>query len=255
MKRILWLAYHTTTEILRQRILYTAVFFAVVLIGVGAALGTAAPGQKGVVVVDVGLGAINLFGVLITIVMGVNLLYQELERKTVYNILAKPISRAEFVLGKYFGLLGAVVIVVAVMSVIFALAVVSSGGGLSALVWQAIAMTILEFALLGAVAMVFSAFSTPYMSGLFTLGIWVLGSMAEDAANWVFLAKSEIAQGILKIAFWVIPSFTKFNLRDRVPYALVPPDGYFPVTISYGVIYAAALLLIAIVIFYRRDFK
>ncbi len=255
MRKILWLGYHTTIEILRQRVLYTAIFFGLLLIAVGSVLDTAAPGQRGMIVLDVGLGAINLFGVLIAIVMGVNLLFQELDRKTVYTLLAKPISRAQFVLGKYVGLFGAILVVLAAMLVFFSLAILWADGTFSSLGWMALWTIMLELALVSAIAMVFSAFSTPYLSGLFTLGIWAVGCLSNEIRNYQIIKKIVAYENFVEALFYFIPNFSSLSLKDRVPYNLAPPPEFLWQATLYAVFYSAALLMLAVFIFQRRDFK
>lgn len=255
MNRILWLTYNTMVQIVRQRILYTVIFFAISMIAVGSVLDTAAPGQKGIMVLDVGLGAINLFGVMISIVMGVNLLYQELDRKTVYNVLSKPVSRAEFVLGKYFGQLIAIAIVLLGMSAFLVLATWAAGGAVPPIAGQALWAIYLELMMVSAIAMLFSSFSTPYLSGLFTLGIWIVGSLASEIRNYQRFWDLKAYQDIVAKIFFVLPDFSKLNLKDRVPYNLAPPDGYVWQITLYALLYTAGLIIVSVMIFKRRDFK
>lgn len=255
MRKTFWLAYNTTLGILRQRLLYTVLFFALVLIAAGGVLDSAAPGQSGVMVTDIGLGAVNLFGVMIAIVMGVNLLYQELDRKTVYNLLAKPIGRGQFVLAKYLGQLGALAWVMLAMVLCLWVAVAMHQGSTTTLFWEALWAVFLELAMVSAVAMIFSSFSTPYMSGLFTLGIWVVGSLSEEIQSFKTLKKLEIYSDAMEAVFYILPDFAKLNLKDRVPYNLAPPPGYVWQITLYTVLYCAALILLSAAIFRRRDFK
>ncbi|MEW6776513.1 MAG: ABC transporter permease [Bdellovibrionota bacterium] len=255
MRKIFWLGYHTAIEILRQRILYTAILFGLLLIAVGSALDTAAPGQSGMVVLDVGLGAINLFGVLIAIVMGVNLLFQELDRKTVYTLLAKPISRTQFVFGKYLGLFGAILAVLGAMLFFFYLAILWAEAIFPSLAWMALWTIVLELALVSAIAMVFSAFSTPYLSGLFTLGIWAVGCLSNEIRNYQAIKKIQAYEGFIEVLFYFIPNFSSLNLKDRVPYNLPPPPEFLWQATLYAALYSAALLMLAVFVFQRRDFK
>lgn len=255
MNRIFWLSYTTLMQIVRQRILYTVIFFAISLIGIGGMLDSAAPGQRGTMVLDIGLGAINIFGVMISIVMGVNLLYQELDRKTVYNVLSKAVGRGEFVLGKYFGQLIAIMIVLLGMLVCLQVAAFMSGGGVSGLALQALWTIYLELMMVSAVAMLFSSFSTPYLSGLFTMGIWIVGSMASEIRNYAIFRDLTAYDALVSGAFYVLPDFSKLNIADRVPYNLAPPEGYVAGITAYAFLYTTGLIVASILVFRRRDFK
>ncbi len=261
MTKVFWLAFHTCSEILRQRILYTVLFFVFVLIGTGSVLDTVAPGQQGTVVLDVGLGTINLFGVLLAIVMGVSLLHQELDRKTVYNILAKPLGRGQFVTGKYLGLVAAIAIVLAGMLVALIVAGFRVHSGLTALGWMAFWNIFLEISIVSAIALLFSSFSTPYLSGLFTLGIWAVCSMAGEIRNFQYIASLRGYRALVEKVFYLLPDLSSLNLKDRVPYEFVPgldmmpPPGYMLHSTLYAVAWCAGLVLLAVVVFRQRDFK
>lgn len=255
MKTVFWLAYNTLMQIVRQRILYTVIFFALSLIAVGGMLDSAAPGQRGLMVIDIGMGAINIFGVMISIVIGVNLLYQELDRKTVYNMLSKPVGRGEFVLGKYFGQVAAIALVMFGMLLCLEVAASMSGGEVSGLAMQALWTIYLELVMVSAIAMLFSSFSTPYLSGLFTLGLWVVGSLAAEFRNYAVYRDLQAYETLATLVFKIIPDFSKLNLADRVPYDLPPPDGYVLEVSAYAILYTAGLIAASILVFRRRDFK
>lgn len=255
MNRIFWLTYNTMVQIVRQRILYTVLFFAISLIAVGGVLDSAAPGQKGIMVLDIGLGAINLFGVMISIVMGVNLLYQELDKKTVYNVLSKPVSRTEFVIGKYLGQVAAIAVVLSGMAMCLVLATWAAEGTVPGIAAQALWAIYLELMMVSAIAMLFSSFSTPYLSGLFTLGFWIVGSLASEIRNYQRYWDLKAYERAVTKIFYILPDFSKLNLKDRVPYNLAPPEGYVWQITLYALLYTAGLILVSSIIFRRRDFK
>src|SRR5690606_26033933 len=180
LDRILAIAGNTMREAVRSRVLYTLLFFAVALIGTGVLLSTLSYVERDRILQDVGLAAIRLFGVAIAIFVGIGLVHREVERRTVYTILSKPIARSEFLLGKYLGLLATLWLQLAVMGACFAgvswLAEAPVTGAHAA----ALAAIGLELAVVVALALLFSAISAPMLASLFTAGLWLIGNLTRD---------------------------------------------------------------------------
>src|SRR5205814_4360651 len=170
-QRVAAIARNAFREAVRDRVLYNLVVFALLLIGGAIFLGELSAGQEAKIIVDLGLSAILLFGVFISIFIGVGLVYKEIERRTLYAILSKPISRAEFLLGKFLGLCLTLFVNVVVMSIGLSLALISVKRGwnpLVARIWPAIFLIYVELMILTGVAMLFSAFSSRALSALLT---------------------------------------------------------------------------------------
>src|SRR6266481_1765873 len=169
MKRVTTIAGNTFREAVRDRVLYNLVLFVLLLIGGAIFLGELSAGQESKIIVDLGLSAMLLFGVFIAIFVGVGLVYKEIERRTLYAILSKPIGRGQFLLGKYLGLCLTLFVNVIVMGVGLSLALVYVRRGwdpLAVRIWPAIFLIYIELVILTAVAMLFSAFSSPALSAL-----------------------------------------------------------------------------------------
>src|SRR6266571_2329676 len=181
--RVLTVARNAFREAVRDRVLYNLVLFVLLLTGAAIFIGELSGGQEQKIIVDLGLSAILLFGVFIAIFVGVGLVYKELERRTLYAILAKPIGRGEFLLGKYLGLCLTLLVNVAVMGVGLSLALVYVKRGWDPLVkhiWPAILLIYVELMILTAVAMLFSSFSSPALSALLTFFVFVIGHFNSD---------------------------------------------------------------------------
>ncbi|MDI9611648.1 MAG: ABC transporter permease [Acidobacteriota bacterium] len=262
MNRILAIAQNTFRETVRDKILYNLILFALVMIASSLALGQLTLGNEDKVILDLGLGAISIFGLLIAIFIGIGLVYKELEKRTVYALLAKPVRRHELILGKYLGLLLTLAVNVAVMTVGLALALAYTGrapAGAYLRLLPAVGLIFLALALATALALLFSTFSTPALSALFTFFIWVIGHFNADLAR---VGKgSAVGEALGRTLYYVIPNFSNFNLIDgravlqTAGYAR-PIEGWAVAGAgAYAVIYIALLLAIAIVIFSRRDFK
>src|SRR5882724_5165241 len=162
--RVAAIARNAFREAVRDRILYNLVLFVLLLTAAAVFLGELSGGQELKIIVDLGLSAMLLFGAFISIFVGVGLVYKEIERRTLYAILSKPIGRGEFLLGKYLGLCLTLLINVAIMGVGVSLALIYVRRGFDPLVariWPAIFLIYVELAILTGVAMLFSAFSSP----------------------------------------------------------------------------------------------
>ena len=180
MKSLWVVAHNTFRETVRDKILYNLVFFALLLIGLSVLLGTLTIGEQAKIVNDVGLAAINLVGVIIAIFVGIGLVSKEIERRTIYTILARPITRTQFILGKYGGLGCVMVVNLAIMVIMFFLTIVLTGNPVHGSLFQAIQLILVETLLVTAMAMFFSTFSSPTLSAIMTIGFYLIGHLTTD---------------------------------------------------------------------------
>jgi ABC-type transport system involved in multi-copper enzyme maturation permease subunit len=261
---ILTIARNTFRENIRDKILYNLILFALIMILSSVALGQLTLGNEKKVIVDLGLSAISIFGTLIAIFIGISLVYKELERRTVYSLLAKPVHRHQLILGKYLGLLFTLLVNVAIMTAGLILTLMYHGGGqLQACVRLVpiVYLIFLSLALTTALALVFSTFSTPALSALFTLFLWVGGHFNGDLLEFSRLTRSEPAQWAFRGLYYVLPNFSNFtsmdsrNVIESAAYGqAIDPMAVLWVTV-YGLIYCGILLSLSVVVFSRRDFK
>ena len=180
LSRILVLAQNTFREAVRDRLLYNLLLFATLMIASSIVLAKLHIGYDERIYRDVGLGAISFFGVLIAVFVGINLVYREISLKTVYSMLAKPVRRWEFLVGKYLGLMVLLVVEIGVMSALFFGVLWYKGSDILPGMFWAIEMILLELALITAVAIFFSSFTTPYLAGMFTVALWIIGHLLAD---------------------------------------------------------------------------
>jgi ABC-type transport system involved in multi-copper enzyme maturation permease subunit len=253
--RILAIAGNTVREAVRSRLLYALLLFAVLLICAGVLLSTLSYVESERILQDVGLGAMRLFGVAIALFVGVGLIHKEVERRTVYTILSKPLSRAEFLLGKFVGLALTVWMQLAIMALAFA--AVSSASGAPLARGHAAACLLLgaELGLLVAIATLFSAFTTPMLSSLFAGGLWLVGNLTRDLRE---IGVGSQRPGVELATAWahrVLPDLASFNLSIEAAHGLpiTASDVWLP--LAYGAAYAAVVLVLAVAIFERRDLR
>lgn len=255
-------------ESIRDRVLYALGAFAVLLIGVSYLIGELTAGQDIKIVKDLGLSAISLFGVLMAVFIGVGLVWKEVEQRSVYSLLSKPVRRPELVLGKYCGLAITLGVNVAMMTAAFYAVLVYVGGSFPPDVrsaWpapaadpallKAILLIFVELCLVTAIALLFSTYSGPFLSIVFTLGLWAIGTFNADLRDFSTVTDSAVAQGLTRGLYYALPSFSAFDVKLQVVHGLMVPWVYIATTAAYGCTYISLLLLLAMAIFARRDFK
>ena len=264
IRRILAIAGNTYRENIRDRVLYNLILFALIMILSSLALGKLTLGNEDKVITDLGLSSISIFGMLIAIFIGISLVYKELEKRTVYALLAKPVHRSEWILGKYLGLLFTLFVNTAVMTVGVALAMLYTGRigpGAYLRLLPAVFLIFLSLALITALALLFSTFSTPALSALFTFFLWIIGHFSKDLLSFGELTQSSSVKWLCRILYYVIPNLSNFKILDSR--SIIQTAGYFqpidPVSIMLATIYCAVyctvLVSLAVLIFMRRDFK
>jgi ABC-type transport system involved in multi-copper enzyme maturation permease subunit len=264
MQRILAIARNTYRETVRDKILYNLILFALIMILSSIMLGKLTLGNEDKVILDLGLSAISIFGMLIAIFIGIGLVYKELEKRTAYALLAKPVHRYELILGKYLGLLFTLAVNLLIMTVGLELAVlytgrIGLGGHLRIL--PAVFLIFLSLALTTALALLFSTFSTPALSALLTFFLWIIGHFGRDLLNFSVMTKSGPVQWLCSVLYYVLPNLANFGILDSR--SIIQSAGYYrpidPVAIAgstlYCAIYCTAILSLSIFIFMRRDFK
>src|SRR5579872_6613384 len=180
MNRVFAIAQNTFREAVRNKVLYALLVFGIGFILFALPLGQMSLTEQARVTRDVGLAGIELFGILISIFIGVNLVHKEIDRKTIYALIPKPLHRYEFIVGKYFGILGTLLLMVLIMTAMMLLVLVLQEAPIEGTLIRAITMLFIELMVVTAVAVLFSTFSSPFLSGLFTLVICVIGMSTES---------------------------------------------------------------------------
>ncbi len=255
MKRIVVIALNTFKENLRDKILYNLVIFGLMLIGSSVLLGSLTIGEQSKVMKDLGLASINAFGVLIAIFVGIGLVSKEIEKRTIYTIIAKPIPRYEFLLGRYSGLALTLFVNTAIMTVGFVLVLLLASVSLDMGLTKAIGLIFLELLLIVAVAVMFSTFTTPTLSATFTLAIYVIGHLTGDLKALGDKLENPLVSGVLSLLYYALPNLAYFNVKSEAVHGIPISWNYILMAVSYGAFYAAIVMVAACLIFQRRDFK
>lgn len=253
--RVWTIGLNTMREAIRNKLLYTLLFFAIVMIGTGVIVGSISYVEGSRILQDVGLASIRLFSTGIAIFVGVGLIHSEVYRRTIYTILSKPVTRAEFLVGKFVGLVMTIWLQLAIMSVAFVIVSLSSGAPFDSGHVSALALLGVELAVVVAVATLFSSFTTPMLASFFTLGIYIMGHLSRDLLQIGERSDSESMRNMTKVLYEVLPDLESFNLSVQAVHQLPISGSEVVLPVLYGVGYIAALLFAATFIFERRDFK
>lgn len=256
MSRAAAIAAQTLKESVRDRVLYNLIAFALLMIGAAILFGSISVGIREIFLVNLGLSSISVFGLLMAIFIGISLVWKEIDRRTIYNILSKPVSRAEFIVGKYCGLLLTLVINTAIMTAGFYAALFYEKGALGRsdlAPLEAVYFILLELAMVVGLALLFSTLSTPILSAVFTFSLFIIGNFLGDLRG--FGEQTHGAGKLTSILYYALPNFSDFNVIGRAAHAEMAP-GYLVLSNSlYALLYIVILVSAAILIFEEREFR
>jgi len=263
-----WIAINGFRESVRDKVLYSIVAFALVMIGASYLIGQLTAGQDVKIMKDLGLSSISIFGLFMATFIGIGLVSKEVERRSIYGLLAKPVRRHEIVLGKFAGLTLTLLVNVAVMTLALYAVLAYVGAGENELVrkareapavdpalMKAVVLILVQLMIVTAIALFFSTFSTPIVSAGLTLGLYVAGYFSQDLRNFDQAVGSKAAQWLARGLYYVLPNLAPFDVASQVVHGVPVPWKYMALTITYGFVYIAILLIAGATIFSQRDFK
>jgi ABC-type transport system involved in multi-copper enzyme maturation permease subunit len=250
---VLTIAANSFREAVRDRILYLLLAFAAIVIGVSRFVSLLTVGDEAKIVTDFGLSAISVFGVLTAMFVGVSLVFKEIERKTVYTLLASPVRRWQFVAGKYLGLLAVLAINGVAMAGVLALALAWIGGSAAGL-GPAILLTFVQLALVAAFAILFSSYTNPILAAVGTAAMYVVGHLSWSFDLLKARASGALARAACDVLHAVLPNLDRLDVKAQAVHGVALPPGYVVAGVAYGLAYAAAVVVVACVVFERREF-
>jgi ABC-type transport system involved in multi-copper enzyme maturation permease subunit len=255
--RVTAIAANTFREAVRDRVLYNLIAFALLMTGGAILVGQISIDIERLVVVNLGLTAVSLFGVVIAIFIGIGLVAKEIDKRTLYTVLSRPVRRWEFIVGKFFGLVGTLVVNATLMAFgVFAalLYVAHRFHKPDAWVLVALYFIILEFLVVTSLALLFSSFSTPIMSAIFTFALFVIGSFAEDLRGFATMAKG-LTHWLSLGAAYIVPNLSALNVISSVAHGEPVAGRLILYNTIYALFYAAMAITGAVLIFDRRNLK
>lgn len=255
LRAVALLAGNTMRELVRSKLLYNLLIFALLLIASSMFVAQLTIGQWDRIILDMGLATIELSGVLIAVLIGVGLVAGEVDRRTIFPTLAKPVARGAFLLGRYLGLLAMLAVNVAIMMAALGVVLKAATYGVSATAAAAALLILVEFAVIAAAAMFFGSFTTPVLASAFSLAFFLIGHLLADLKAFRERSQSGLAKGVTGVVYQVLPNLELFNLKSQAANGMPAPAGFTSSALLYGFVYAAILLLLAIGVFSRRDLK
>ncbi|MCU1218838.1 MAG: hypothetical protein JWM08_1054 [Candidatus Angelobacter sp.] len=256
ISRLTAITLNTFREAVRDRVLYNLILFVLLLVASAPLFGQISIGMERLILVNVGLSSISLFGVIIAIFIGIGLVSKEIEKKTLYTILSRPVRRWEFILGKYLGLIMTLVVNTVLMTAGFYIALMFTNGlhKTDALLLVAIYFTVLQFLIVTALTVLFSTFSSPIFSAIFAFALFVIGTFAEDLKNFAAISKG-VAKMLATGAAYLMPNFASLNVIAQTAHDQGIGGRLILFNTLYALLYSASAVAAAVLIFERRNLK
>jgi ABC-type transport system involved in multi-copper enzyme maturation permease subunit len=268
-RRIGLVAWHVFKESVRDRVLYGIGLFALLLVAASLLIGQITAGQDVKIIKDLGLATIELAGVMMTVFIGVGLVAREIDRRSIHSLLAKPLARWEFVVGKYAGLVLTVAVNVAAMTLaLYAMLawmwwispeVVRRSWDAPAMdlrLLVAVGLILAELALLTAIALFFSTFSSSaLLSMAFTIGLYIVGLASQDLRHFGDIVDAPALAPVVAAIGWIVPAFSAFDVKAQVVHGLPVPAGACWLTVAYAAVYSAVAVGAGVALFSRREFR
>ena len=256
--KIAAIALNTFRESVRDRVLYNLILFVLILIGASVFVSELSLDQESEFIMRLGLSLMLVFGAVIAIFIGVGLVFKEIDKRTIYNLLSKPVHRHEFIIGKFLGLCMTLLVNCVVMVVGIELALIYVNGGFVALqltLLPAAYLIFLELAIVVAVALMFSSFSTPMLAALFTFAVYVIGQLSGDLRLAAELTDSSVTRVVLTMLYYLLPNLANFGFITEASRGTLAPVSIITWATFYAIIYISILLSAAVLIFQKRNFK
>lgn len=253
--RVSVIAFNTFREAVRDRVLYNLIVFALLMIGASLLLGQITIGVQRQLLINLGLTSISVFGVLIAIFIGIGLVSKEIDKRTLYTVLTRPVRRWEFILGKFLGLVGTLIVNAGFMTIGFFAALLYLMHGFERgdfYILVAVYFILLQFMIVTAVALLFSAFSTPIESAVLTFAVFVIGSFSEDLRGFADIATG-VSHYVTIAMSYVIPNFSALNVIASVSHGNPVSGQLILMNSLYALAYAGTAICAASLIFQNRN--
>lgn len=255
MSRVLAVARNTIREVVRERIVLVLAIFGAALVLASQILSPLAMGEGKKVVTDFGLAGSSLLATLLAVFLGSSLLHKELDRRTIYAVMAKPIRRAEFLVGKFLGLWTTTGFLLAGMTLMVLALLTVVHRETPWILLGSLLLTLAELGIVTAFVIFFSSFTTPGLTAFFTVGVIVAGNFAEQILYFGGQGGSPVVVGVTQFLYWIVPHFSTFNVRGMVTHGVAVPPERMAFGVAYAILYMGFLLTVAGAIFERRDFR
>ncbi len=248
------IAINTFKEAVRNKVFYLLIFFGIFFSFSSRIISLLTIGDTSKVIKDIGLGSINFFSVLIAVFTGINLVFKEIDKKTVYNILSKPVRRRDFILGKFLGLAFTLFVALILMAVVFLFFLYIFSGNVDPGLMLYFLFLYCELLILISVSILFSSFSTPILSSVFTILIYFIGHFVWTFNEFKHKITGTLEKAVAYFFYYIFPNLEKFNIKNSVVMGETIEPVIFFSTILYGLFFVIAILSLSIYIFNKREF-
>jgi ABC-type transport system involved in multi-copper enzyme maturation permease subunit len=253
--KVITLALNTFKEAARSKVFYLLFFMGILFAVTAKFISILTVGNEARVTLELGLASIQIFITLIAIFTGINLVHKEIDKRTIYNILSKPLHRSHFIFGKFLGLMLTLFIALAGMGVIFVLFLLVVKAPLTSQLLMFFIMLFCELTIVVAISLFFSSFTTPILATIFTITLYVIGHVLWTYNQFKGLIKGAVSQSVVKGIYYLLPNLEKFNWKSQVIQQTPIDPGTVFTALAYALLYTTALLLLSLLIFSRREFK
>lgn len=255
LRRTFVIAMNVFREVIRDRVLYLVGLFAVFLLLAVRLLPEIAAATENKIILDVGLAAMSLLGLIIAVFVGTGLINKEIEKRTVLALIAKPISRTEFIVGKHWGLSAVLAVLVLVMTLLYM--GILSFSRVDYPVGNILISSLylfLQLSLITAVAILFGVFTSSLLATLLTFAVYLMGNFSRDLVAFGKLSKNPAIENLMQSIYLVLPDLARLDLKNQAVYGQLPPADILLVNAGYGLLYTVLLLAISVLVFSRRQF-
>lgn len=253
MNNIFYVFKYTFIEVVRSKLMVLIPIISMMIVFISYLSSSFAYGAPGRVAIDVGLGLMSLSNLIVAILVGATLVSKEVESKTIYMIISKPISRSHFLIGKVLGLGSFLTINVIVQGLVCTFLYRFFNGNIPELLFYVCLFSLFEAFVIMLISVTFSLVSNVSLTVIFTLLVWIAGGVMAETQKIIFLKNNRFLQSIISVASKLLPDFSKYNVKDFVLYQQTLPDGYMIKTLFYFVFYVLFVFVLASLIFKRKD--
>lgn len=253
--RIYAIGKNTFREAVRGRLFAAIGVFGLILVASSAVVGPLSLGEQARITQDLGLAGMSILGFMVAVLIGTGIVYTEVEKRTIYTVIAKPVERWQFVLGKFAGLNATITVLVAGMTVILLGAAWIDIGHFKPQLLQAVLLTYMELMVLTSLSILMSVLCSPILGAIFTFLLYIIGHTSGDLRELAQHFGSGSMKTVTGIAYYILPNLEYFNIRGKVIHGVHVDPSYMTFACVYGLLYSLAFLVIAGVIFERKEFK
>lgn len=253
--RILAIAKNTFREAVRGKLFAAIGVFGLVLMASSAIVGPLSLGEQARITQDLGLAGMSILGFMVAVLIGTGIVYTEVERRTIYTVIAKPVDRWQFVLGKFVGLNATITVLMVGMTVILTGAAWFELGHFKPQLFQAVLLTWIELMVLISLSILMSVICSPILGAIFTFLLYIIGHTSGDLRELAQHFGSGAVKTVTNLAYFVLPNLEYFNIRAKVIHGFHVDASYMVFACAYGLLYCVAFLVLAGAVFERKEFK